>query len=79
MVYIVNLTVILDAIFRATAGNMTEMATLKAMATQFVSIAFRNVADPGFRPSRSLAKRLAAALPPTNFADAASIDAVRTM
>jgi hypothetical protein len=33
MGYIVNLTVILDAIFRATAGNVTEIATLKAMGT----------------------------------------------
>ncbi|KAF8492153.1 hypothetical protein F5888DRAFT_1806885 [Russula emetica] len=33
MGYIVNLTVILDAIFRTTAGNVTEIATQKAMDT----------------------------------------------
>ena len=33
MGYIVNLTVILDAIFRATTGNVTENVTLKAMGT----------------------------------------------
>ena len=33
MGYIVNLTVILDAIFGTTAGNATEIATLKAMGT----------------------------------------------
>ena len=33
MGYIVNLTVILDAIFEATAGNVTEIDTLKAMGT----------------------------------------------
>ena len=33
MGYIVNLTVILDAILRTTASNMTEIDTLKAMDT----------------------------------------------
>jgi hypothetical protein len=33
MGYIVNLTVILDAVFGTTAGNVTESATLKAMGT----------------------------------------------
>src|SRR6266576_2353722 len=33
MSYIVNLTVILDAIFRTTTGNVAEIATLKAMGT----------------------------------------------
>ena len=33
MGYIVNLTVILDAFFRSTTGNMTENAALKAMGT----------------------------------------------
>jgi hypothetical protein len=33
MGYIVILTVILDAIFRTSAGNVTEIATLKAMGT----------------------------------------------
>ena len=33
MGYIVNLTVVLDDIFRITAGNVTENATLKAMGS----------------------------------------------
>ena len=33
MGYIVNITVILDAIFGTTGGNVTENATLKAMGT----------------------------------------------
>jgi hypothetical protein len=33
MGYIVNLTVILDGIFRTTGGNVTENATLKVMGT----------------------------------------------
>ena len=33
MGYIVNLTVILDGIFRATGGNVTENAALKVLGT----------------------------------------------
>ena len=37
MSYIVNLTVILDAIFGTASGNVTEIATLKAMVTHLRS------------------------------------------
>ena len=37
MGYIVNLTVILDGIFRAAAGNVTEDAALKVMGTHIRS------------------------------------------
>ena len=37
MGYIVNLTVILDGIFRAAAGNVTEAAALKVMGTHIRS------------------------------------------
>jgi hypothetical protein len=37
MGYIVNLTVILDDIFRTTDGNVTENAGLKSMVTHVIS------------------------------------------
>lgn len=43
MGYIVNLTVILDAVFRTTTGNVTEVATLEAMATHVESGHRRNI------------------------------------